>query len=321
MRYRELGRSGLPVSVLGLGCNNFGRSVDESTAKDIIAAAVDGGITFLDVADWYYGDTGGAEEMVGRAVAGRRDQVVISTKFGLDVGARNGGIRQPRGSRAYLRQAVEASLRRLGTDRIDVYQYHYPDGVTPIAETLAAMDELAQEGKVRVIGSANLRAWELVAAELSAEHLGTGRFESTQQQYNLLERQAETELVPACLHLGIGFVAFLALANGLLTGKYRSGGPVPAGSRLSADQLKAARRHVEIVDALHTFARDRGVQLLDVALGGLIAQPGVSCVLAGATSVAQVQANIQAADWIPEDSDLVEIDRMSPDSRPRLLEA
>jgi aryl-alcohol dehydrogenase-like predicted oxidoreductase len=297
MRARRLGTSELEVSVVGLGCNNFGGRIDEAASKAVIDAALDSGITFLDTAD-VYGNRGGSEEIIGRALAGRRDRVVLATKFGHDLG--DGETH--RGARAYIRKAVETSLRRLQTDWIDLYQYHRPDGVTPVAETLGALDELVREGTVRAIGSSNFTGGLVEEADAAARAGELTPFVSEQSQYSWLRRDAEDELIPACERLGIGFIPYFPLASGLLTGKYRLGGPAPEGTRLHGRELDEA--DLERVERLEELGRERGVTLLELAVGGLAAQPAVASVIAGATRPEQVRANAAAGSWEPSADDL-----------------
>lgn len=297
MRTRRLGSSDLEVTVVGLGCNNFGARIDEAASRAVIDAALDAGVTFLDTAD-VYGNTGGSEEIIGRALAGRRDQVVLATKFGHDLG----DGQTARASRAYIRAAIEASLRRLQTDRIDLYQYHRPDGVTPLEETLEALHELVQEGKVRAIGSSNFTAAMVEEAHALATERGLTPFVSEQSEYSWLERGAEEELLPACERLGVGFIPYFPLASGLLTGKYRRGEPTPEGTRLHGRELDDGK--LAKVERLEQFARERGVTLLDVAVGGLAGVPGVASVIAGATRPEQVRANAAAGGWVPTPEDL-----------------
>lgn len=297
MHHRQLGSSGLTVSVVGLGCNQFRTRMDDATVNDAVSAALDAGITLFDTAD-IYGNRGGSEESLGLALRGRRDRAVVATKFGMDM--RDGTV--ARGSRRYLRRAVEASLRRLQTDWIDLYQYHEHDGVTPLEETLAAMDELVEEGKVRYIGSSNLAAWQVVDAEWMARSAHSERFVSAQNRYSLLERDAERELVPAALRCGVGILPFYPLAAGVLTGKYRRGQAPPAGTRLAGQPQRAGEMLTEstfeLLDRLDTFARDCGRSLLEVAIAGLASRPAVGSVIAGATSAEQVQRNAAAGDWM-----------------------
>jgi aryl-alcohol dehydrogenase-like predicted oxidoreductase len=311
MRSRPLGHSGLVVSVVGLGGNNFGRRLDVDGTRAVVDAAFDAGITLIDTAD-IYGNQGGSESLLGEVLEGRRDQVVLATKFGMDMGGANGPDWGARGSRRYIRLAVEASLRRLRTDWIDLYQYHAPDGVTPLDETVAALDELVQEGKVRYTGSSNLAAWQVADADSYARRTDRARFVSAQNGYSLLDRTVERELTPACVEHGIGILPYFPLANGLLTGKYRRGEAAPAGTRM-ADRLDSVRdRTFDRVEALETFARERGISLLDVAVGGLAAQPAVGSVIAGATRPEQVAANAAAGAWEPSPEDLAELNRVAP---------
>jgi aryl-alcohol dehydrogenase-like predicted oxidoreductase len=316
MRYRQLGRSGLTVSVVGLGCNNFGRRVDLAGTRAVVDAALEVGVTLFDTADIYGTDRdGGSERLLGEALAGRRDDVVIATKFGSDMAGSNGPDWGVRGSRRYIRRAVEASLRRLQTDYIDLYQMHEPDPRTPIAETLAALDELVGEGKVRYLGSSNFAGWQVAEAEWTARTVGTERFIGAQNNYNLLEREAEAELVPACEGYGVGLLPFFPLANGLLTGKYRRGEPAPAGTRLTGKPELLAERNFDRVEALEKYADERGISLLSVAVGGLAAQPAVASVIAGATRPEQVRANVTAGEWAPDSADLAGLDQVVPSAR------
>ncbi len=296
---RTLGTDGLEVSVVGLGCNNFGRRVDLDGTREVVDAALAEGVTFFDTAD-VYGGAGRSEELLGRVLDGRRDQVVLATKFGMDMGDGRG----PRGSRDYVLAAAEASLGRLRTDVIDMYWYHRPDGVTPIAETLAALDELVRSGRVRAIGASNFTAAQIEEADAAASERGLTRFTAVQNEYSLLVREAEREVLPTCERLGIGFVPYFPLASGLLTGKYRKGETAPAGSRLASRDGIASDEQFEVVDALQRYAEERSMSLLEVAIGGLLAQPAVSSVIAGATRPEQVTANAAAARWSPTEADL-----------------
>jgi aryl-alcohol dehydrogenase-like predicted oxidoreductase len=300
MRYRRLGDSGLSVSVVGLGCNNFGRRIDLEQTREVVRAALDAGITLFDTADIY----GESEEFLGDALTSVRDDVVIATKFGMDMQGRLGPDWGARGSRRYIRKAVEASLRRLRTDWIDLYQMHAPDRKTPIQETLAALHELVLEGKVRYVGSSNFAAWQVADAEWTARSAGLTRFISAQNHYSLVERSVETELVPACRHHGIGLLPFYPLANGLLSGKYRRGEPPPEGTRLALRPDWLSDERFDHVEALTRFAEDHGRSLLDVAIGGLAAQPAVGSVIAGATKPEQVRANAAAGGWVPTEEEL-----------------
>jgi aryl-alcohol dehydrogenase-like predicted oxidoreductase len=312
---RPLGTSGLVVSRVGLGCNNFGRRIGLDQARAVVDAAIDEGVTLFDTADSY----GDSEQILGTALDGRRDQVVVATKFGWDVGGANGPDWGARGSRRYIRRAVERSLRRLRTDWIDLYQLHRPDGVTPMEETLAALTELVQEGKVRYVGSSNLAAWQVADAEWLARTRGSERFVSAQNHYSLLDRGVEADLVPACERYGIGLLPYFPLANGLLTGKYRRGEAPPEGTRLAgprgAGELTDER--FDVVERLEAFAAERSLSLLDVAIGGLAAQPAVASVIAGATSPEQVKANVAGGAWRPSADDLAALDAVAPTPRSR----
>jgi aryl-alcohol dehydrogenase-like predicted oxidoreductase len=304
MRYRPLGSSGLLVSVVGLGCNNFGGRLDLEAARAVVDAALDAGVTLLDTAD-VYGGPGGSETILGQLLEGRRDEVVLATKFGMSMGEES--ERELRGSRRYIRRAVEASLQRLRTDYIDLYQYHRPDGTTPVAETLEALSELVTEGKVRYVGCSNFAAWQLIDAEWISQSGGLRRFISAQNEYSLLERGAEAELLPACERHGIGVLPYFPLANGLLTGKYRRGEPAPAGTRLAARAQVLDHADFDRIDALEAFAAAAGRSLLELAIGGLAAQPAVASVIAGATTADQVRANVAAGAWIPDAGELEQL--------------
>lgn len=312
---RRLGASGLAVSSIGLGANNLGMRLDLEASREVIAAAVDAGITLIDTADSY----GESEAILGRCLGARRDRVVLATKFGARVrDGRNGLDADARGSRRYIRTAVESSLRRLRTDRIDLYQLHLPDPLTPMEETLAALTEVVREGKVRYIGSSNLAPWQVADADWQARTHGYERFISAQVEYSLLERGAQAELVPALEHYGVGLLPYFPLASGQLTGKYRRGEPVPAGSRVEAWGLEGELTDLrfDVIEALEAFAAERGIGLLDVAIGGLAAQPAVASVIAGATSAQQVAANVAAAAWRPTTEDLARLDRLAPTRHP-----
>jgi aryl-alcohol dehydrogenase-like predicted oxidoreductase len=308
MQFRRLGRSGLVVSVVGLGTNNLGRKLDEAQSKEVVHAALDEGITLFDTADVY----GASEERLGTLLEGRRDDVVIATKFGHRTRGSandNGEDWDARGSRRYVKRAVEGSLRRLRTDWIDLYQLHRPDPLTPIDETLSALDDLVREGKVRYIGSSQFSGWQVAHAEWVARTSHLERFVSAQNQYSLIDRDIETDLVPALLEYEIGLLPFFPLANGLLTGKYRRGEAPPQGSRIQVWNRESLLTD-EVFDKLEdleAFAHARDVKLLDVAIGGLAAQPAVASVIAGATSRDQVAANVKAAEWQPSPDDLAEL--------------
>jgi aryl-alcohol dehydrogenase-like predicted oxidoreductase len=311
MRYRSLGSSGLVVSVAGLGCNNFGRRLGVEPARAVLDAAIEAGITLLDTAESYGG--GRSEEIIGEVLAGRRDRVVIATKFGhRGAGMGYGLAAGAPGGRSYIRRAVERSLRRLRTDYIDLYQQHTPDPQTPVAETLSALGELVTEGKVRYIGHSNFSGWQLADAAAVARELGTTPFISAQNQWSLLERGEEAELVPAAVHFGLGVLPYSPLANGLLTGKVRRGQPPPAGSRLADRSDYITEQKLDRVEALTSWAAEHGVTILDAAIGGLAAQPGCASVIAGATTPEQVKANAQASEWTPAAAELAELDQVVP---------
>ncbi len=309
MRYRRLGDSGLVVSVVGVGCNTFGRKVDEDGARAVVDAALDHGINLFDTSDTYGSPHGASEEYLGAALKGRRDDVIIATKFGNDMGGANGPDHGARGARRYILRAVEASLRRLDTDHIDLYQMHFPDPRTPIAETLSTLDELVRAGKVRYLGNSNFAGWQIADAAWTARTGGLNPFVSAQNLYSLVNRDAEREVVPACEHFGLGLLPYFPLASGLLTGKYRRGEAAPADGRLAqpgyAERLATAPW--DKVEALERFAAARDLRLLDVAIGGLAAMPAVASVIAGATSPGQVAANVSAARWTPTPEGLAEI--------------
>ncbi len=310
MTYRQLGPSGLTVSTVGIGCNNFGARMADEDVPRVVDAAVDAGITLFDTAD-VYGNRGGSETLLGRALQGRRDQVVVATKFGADMGGTNGPDWGVRGSRRYIRLAVEASLRRLGTDWIDLYQMHTPDPVTPVEETLAALTELVNEGKVRYVGSSNFTGWQVVDADWTARTRHLTSFISAQNEYSWLKRGIEDELVPALQHTGQSLLPYFPLASGLLTGKYKRSQVAPGGTRLAgrAEALESA--DFDTIEAIEKFAADRGVSLLAVAMGGLAAMPTVGSVIAGATKVEQIEQNVAAGLWEPTLEDLTELRRIT----------
>ncbi|MFC7621670.1 aldo/keto reductase [Microlunatus sp. GCM10028923] len=306
MTYRQLGGSGLTVSTVGLGCNNFGGRMPDDRVPEVVSAAIDHGITLFDTADTY-GNQGGSETLLGKALGARRDQVIIATKFGSDMHGANGPDWGVRGSRRYIRLAVESSLRRLGTDWIDLYQIHRPDPHTPIEETLAALSELVAEGKVRYLGHSNFAGWQVVDADWTARSGGYEPFVSAQNHYSWLERGIEAELVPALDHTGQGLLPYFPLASGLLTGKYRRGEAAPEGTRLAQWSDRLASADFDTIEALQAFADQRDITLLDVAIGGLAAMPTVASVIAGATTVDQIAANVAAGLWQPTDEELAEL--------------
>jgi aryl-alcohol dehydrogenase-like predicted oxidoreductase len=301
MQTRRIGS--LTVSVVGLGCNNFGMTIDERRSADVVHAALDAGVNFFDTADIYGGTR--SEEFLGKALAGRRNQAIVATKFGMRVDAgRPGGARPD-----YIRQSVEGSLKRLGTDRIDLYQLHTPDSKVPIAETLAALDGLVKAGKVREIGCSNFSAEQLQAANAAAKK-GTARFVSVQNQYSLLHREPEVDVLPACEELRLTFLPYFPLANGLLTGKYSKGVPPPSGTRMGMSWAAAGLtdRNFAIIDTLRGIAQRNTHALLDLAVSWLLRHPAVASVIAGATSADQIRANANAAGWTISKEDLALID-------------
>jgi len=299
MRTRFLGEGGPEVSVVGLGTNNFGGRIDYEQSLAVIDVALEAGVTLIDTADIY--SQGTSEEFIGRALEGRRDRALIATKFGKPM---DENPEERRGNPDYIQWAVESSLRRLRTDVIDVYQLHEPDPVTPIEETLGALNDLVAEGKVRWIGSSNFSADQIEAAEEVSRGTAFHRFVSAQNEYSLAVRGAEDDVLPVCEKLGIGFLPYFPLASGLLTGKYRRGEEATEG-RLAGRTIPEERWNR--VDGLEAFAAEQGVPLLDVAIGGLLAMPAVTSVIAGATKPEQVRANVAAGDWEPNARDLEEL--------------
>ncbi|SDY70033.1 Predicted oxidoreductase [Asanoa ishikariensis] len=307
MSYRRLGNSGLVVSIAGVGCNTFGRDIDQRGAAAVVDAALDLGINFFDTSDTYGGPGHElSERFLGAALKGRRDDVVVATKFGKPMSGVNGPDLGARGARRYVLRAVESSLRRLETDHIDLYQMHEPDPATPIEETLSALDDLVTAGKVRYIGCSNFAAWEVADAAWVSRTRGWAPFVSAQNHYSLLNREVEAELVPACQRFGLGLLPFFPLESGLLTGKYRRGQAAPAGTRLTQERFMQRLDHApwDRIEALRAYAEERGRSLLDVALGGLAAQPAVASVIAGATTPDQIRENTAAVEWQPSAQDL-----------------
>ncbi len=311
MQFRNLGHSGLRVSLVGLGCNNFGGRIDFDSARKVIDKALDSGITLFDTAD-VYGNRGGSEEAMGRILGDRRKQIVLATKFGMDMddsGERRGG------ARGYIVKALEDSLRRLKTDWIDLYQLHRPDPRTPIEETLRALEDLVRQGKVRYIGCSNLPSWQVADAYWTAKEIGAEKFASCQDEYSLLVRGAEKELIPAARHFGMGLLPYFPLANGLLTGKYKRNAPLPEGARMTRESQRASEVLTETnwqkTEKLAAFCEARGRTLVELAFSWLAAQPVVSSVIAGATRPEQVEANVKAAEWALSAEDLAEIDAIT----------
>lgn len=311
MEYRHLGRSGLQVSVVGLGCNNFGMRCDFDQSKTVVHKALDAGITLFDTAD-VYGGQGRSEEFLGKILKGHRQDVVIATKFGMKMGE---GPHKSGGSRKYIISAVEDSLRRLDTDYIDLYQMHRPDPETPIEETLHALDDLVRSGKVRYIGNSNYGGWQAAEAHYVAKQANLTPFISAQNEYNLLDRRIEAELVPACSKFGLSILPYFPLASGFLTGKYRQGQDLPAGTRLANAGPMAARvltdKNFEILGKLEAFADARGKTMLDLAIGWLASLSHVGSVIAGATKPEQIDQNVAAGAWKLTAEELAEVDAIS----------
>lgn len=309
MQFRNLGRSGLRVSLVGLGCNNFGGRIDLEASRKVIDKAIDSGITLFDTAD-IYGERGGSETVLGTVLGDRRKQIVLASKFGMKMF--HGGIG---GSRGYIMNAVEESLTRLRTDWLDLYQLHQPDPLTPIEETLRACEDLVRQGKVRYIGCSNLPSWQVMDAHWTARDRNLGGFASAQDEYSLLNRAAEKELIPALNRLGMGLLPYFPLANGALTGKYRRDAALPEGARLTKLPERAGKIFSEQnwarIEGLTAFVEARGRTLTELAFSWLAAQPVVSSVIAGATKPEQVVANVKAADWALTTEELAEIDAIT----------
>ena len=306
METRPLGA--LRVSVVGIGCNNFGMRIDEPASVRVVDAAIDAGITFFDTADIYGGTK--SEEFLGRALGARRSQVLIATKFGMAVDANRKGAHP-----TYIRQAIEDSLRRLGTDYVDLYQLHEPDPSVPIADTLGALNDLVRAGKAREIGCSNFSSEQLQEAERTAASAGSARFVSVQNEYSLVHREPERDVLGTCARLGLAFLPYFPLASGLLTGKYASGTAAPANSRLSQKWVTdrfLVEKNVAIAESLKTFAAERGHTLLELAMSWLAQQPQVASIIAGATSAEQIRTNAAAVRWQLTAADLAEIDRLAP---------
>jgi aryl-alcohol dehydrogenase-like predicted oxidoreductase len=312
LEQRNLGRSGLLVSVVGLGCNNFGGRIDFETTKKVVHKALDLGITFFDEADTYGDPRGSSETYLGEILGDRRKDIVLATKFArpMDAAGRMQGA-----SRHYIMAEIEASLRRLKTDWIDLYQQHQPDLLTPIEETLRALDDLVRQGKVRYIGCSTLPAWQVVEAQWTARHHGLHRFVACQEEYSLLARGLDREMLPVLQAYDLGLIPFAPLANGLLTGKYKRHMPRPEGSRLTYTPRAAARYLTEenwaIVERLEGFAAERGHTLLELAISWLARRPQVASVIAGATKPEQVEQNVGAVSWALTYEDMQAIDRMT----------
>ena len=311
MEIRNLGTSGLRVSAIGLGCNNFGGRIGLEATRAVIHTAFDLGITLFDTAD-VYGERGGSETAMGEVMGDRRKDIVLATKFCMPMGDGDG---MKGGSRRYIMTAVEASLRRLKTDWIDLYQLHSVDPLTPIEETLRALDDLVRAGKVRYVGCSNLKSWQVVEAAWTAETMGLNRFISCQDEYSLVQRDAEKELMPAARAYGMGLLPYFPLASGLLTGKYRRNAPMPENARLTATGRLADRylteRNWQISEKLIDYAEARGHTALELAFSWLLARAPVASVIAGATKPEQLEQNVKAGGWALTAEDVTEIERIS----------
>lgn len=306
MLLRRLGNSGLKVSVIGLGCNNFGMRIDQAQTRMVVDAALDAGINFFDTADIYGGSK--SEVFLGEALKGRRDKAVLATKFANPMGE---GAYQRGGARRYIVKAVEDSLKRLNTDHIDLYQMHVPDADTPIEETLRALDDLVRAGKVLYIGNSNFTGWQIADADWTSRTQGLERFVSAQNNFSLLERGVEREVLPACERFGLGLLPYFPLASGFLTGKYHRGEPPRQGTRLAAwgkrGEAALNDRNFDRLEALNRWAEQRGRRILDLAFAWLLGHGAVSSVIAGATSPEQVQANARCAEWILTPEEVSEV--------------
>lgn len=311
MEYRKLGDSGLKISLAGLGCNNFGMRCDAEQTRAVVQRALDEGVTFFDTAD-IYGNRGGSEEMLGKALGSRRQEVVIASKFGLPMG--DGPYKQG-ASRRYIMAAAEASLTRLGTDYIDLYQLHTPDPETPQEETLAALDDLVRAGKVRYLGNSNFSGWQVADADWISRTRGIARYVSAQNQYNLLDRSIERDLLPACAKFGLGMLPYFPLASGFLTGKYRRGSEIPSDTRMAFMQAMAKRtltdKNFDTLEKLEEFARGHGHSMVDLAMSWLACQPTVASVISGATRPEQVTENVKACEWKLTPDELKEVNAIT----------
>jgi aryl-alcohol dehydrogenase-like predicted oxidoreductase len=310
MKFRNIGRSGLRVSVIGLGCNAFGGRIDFDASRAVVEKALDLGITLFDTAD-IYGDRGGSETALGKILKGKRDGIVLASKFGGpmdDAGFAKGA------SRRYIIQAVEASLRRLQTDRIDLYQLHFPDPATPMEETLRALDDLVHQGKVRYIGNSNLSAWQVADAHHLARQLNTNAYISCQNEFSMLVRDAQEELLPAAHAFGLGVLPYFPLAGGLLTGKYARNAAAPQGTRFHTQRQLGERystdANFEIVERLKSYADSKGHALVELSINWLLSQPCISSVIAGATKPSQVEQNVSSSDWELTAQEAEEVDTL-----------
>ncbi len=312
MKYQGLGNSGLQVSIVGLGCNNFGRRCDRSQTAAVVHAALDAGITLFDTAD-IYGPGGLSEEYLGAALQGHRHEAVIASKFGGAMA--DDDIYMKGASRRYIMEAVEASLRRLDTDHLDLYQIHFPDTATPIEETLRALDDLVTSGKVRYLGNSNFAGWQIASSDWLSRSAGINRFITAQNEYSLMDRSIEAEVIPAAIEFGLSLLPYFPLASGLLTGKYVKGESGPEGARLSGDTPPASRfrsdANVDKAERLRAVADRAEHTLLELAISWLAIQPSVGSVISGATTAEQVRANAIAADWVMTEDELAAIDEIT----------
>jgi aryl-alcohol dehydrogenase-like predicted oxidoreductase len=311
MEYRNLGKSGLKVSAVGVGCNNFGSRADQTAATKVVDAALELGVNFFDTAD-IYGSGGLSEQYLGKALAGKRDRVVVATKFGGEMGP---GPLDKGASRGYVMRAVEASLRRLDTSHIDLYQVHFPDPSTPLEETMSALDDLVHQGKVRYIGHSNFAGWQTSQCHYLADLRNLTPFISAQNQYNLLDRSIERELVPACQAFGLSVLPYFPLASGLLTGKYRKGQPLPPGTRITNNQQAQQRyfseRNWNIIEGLAQLAERKSLSMTDLAFGWFLSRPYIGSVIAGAMTAEQVRNNVKSAEAKLDAETLAEIDTIT----------
>ena len=311
MEYRNLGSSGLRVSLVGLGCNNFGMRLDLEETRAVVDRAFDRGITLFDTADMY-GGRGGSETQLGKILGHRRKEIVLASKFGMamsDDGTKIGA------SRRYIMSAVEDSLKRLKTDWIDLYQLHQPDPLTPLDETMRTLDDLVTQGKVRYIGCSNLPSWQVVESQWLSKSMGLSRFVSCQDEYNILNRNIEEELIPAMQKYGCGLLPYFPLASGLLTGKYKQTA-MPTGARLTdmptfANRIYLTDENFEIVDKLNAFAKKAGHSILELAFGWMASRPTTASIIAGATRPEQIDANVEAIGWVMSHSEIDEVDKIS----------
>ena len=311
MEYRNLGSSGLRVSLVGLGCNNFGMRLDLEQTRAVVDRAFDLGITLFDTADMY-GGRGGSETQLGKILGHRRKDIVLASKFGMamsDDGTKIGA------SRRYIMSAVEDSLRRLKTDWIDLYQLHQPDPLTPLDETMQALDDLVTQGKIRYIGCSNLPSWQVVESQWISKSMGLNRFVSCQDEYNILNRNVEAELIPAMQKYGCGLLPYFPLASGLLTGKYKRT-EMPEGARLTdmptfANRIYLTDENFDIVDNLNKFAHKTGHSILELAFGWMASRPTTASIIAGATKPEQIDANVAAVNWVLSQSEIDEINKIS----------